>query len=420
MVTPEIKYPDSLAEDVATFCIQRGFHAVTTVSDSNTFTVIGNEITTVLRSTGIRTQGIILDGRNLIADERAIVSVLIDIDMAAEAIIAVGSGTITDIVRFVSHRTRTAFLSVPTAPSVDGYASGSAPLVTRGYKHNVQCHAPEVIFASTSLLAHAPTAMIAAGFGDVLGKVTAVADWELAHLLVDAPWDPDIAEETRQAYRTVVQHAEAIGSREATAVRTLFDALTSTGDAIRRFGSSEPASGSEHHISHFLEMHHLAEGKPPILHGAKVAMGTVTAAGWYEYLRGLDQSTIAARVVTAPDDELDFREMRGLLGEAGELTAERNAFVSTLTQVKVEAIHKRLTTNWDAIQAIAGQVPPPVELIQLLRAAGGSADPKVLGLDQTELRTAARLSHYTRSRFTVKTLLYVLGISVDETGHPPA
>jgi hypothetical protein len=58
--------------------------------------------------------------------------------------------------------------------------------------------------------------------------------------------------------------------------------------------------------------------------------------------------------------------------------------------------------------------------VQLFRAAGGSTDPKAMGLDRTELRTAARLSHYTRSRFTVKTLLYVLGVSVDETGHPPA
>jgi glycerol-1-phosphate dehydrogenase [NAD(P)+] len=339
METQAIRYPDRLAEDVAQYCTRRGFQTVTTVSDSNTFAVIGNEINTALRGTGVRTQGIILDGRGLIADERAIVSVLIDMDMAADAVIAVGSGTITDIVRFVSHRTRTAFLSVPTAPSVDGYASGSAPLVTRGYKHTVQCHAPDVVFASTSVLAHAPTAMIAAGFGDVLGKVTAVADWELAHLLVDAPWNADIAEETRQAYRTVVRHADAIGGREETAVRTLFDALTSTGDAIRRFGSSEPASGSEHHISHFLEMHHLAEGKPPILHGTKVAMGTVIAAGWYEYLRGWDRSAVAARTVTVPDNERDFREMRELLGEAGELTAERNAFVSTLTQARVEAIH---------------------------------------------------------------------------------
>jgi glycerol-1-phosphate dehydrogenase [NAD(P)+] len=417
MENQAVRYPERLANDVARYCLQREFATVVTVSDSNTFGVIGEEINSALRNTGTRTQGIILDGRSLIADERAIVSVLIDMDAGADAMVAVGSGTITDIVRFVSHRSRTAFLSVPTAPSVDGYASGNAPLVTRGYKRSVRCHAPEVVFASTSLLAHAPREMIAAGFGDVMGKVTAVADWELAHLLIDAPFDQTIAEETRRAYRTVVSHADAIGRRDQSAVKTLFDALTSSGDAIRRFGSSEPASGSEHHISHFLEMHRLARDKPPILHGAKVAMGTVIAAGWYEYLREWDRSTIAGRQVSVPDNDGDFREIRELLGEAGELTVERNAFVSTLAQPRVEAIQARLVTKWDAIQEIARDVPAPSELERLFRAAGGSAELEALGIAHTDLMTAARLSHYTRSRFTVKTLLYVLGMPVDVSRH---
>lgn len=406
-----------LAEDVAQYCIRRDFTTVATVCDSNTFAIIGNEINTALRGTGVQAQAIILDGRGLIADERAITSVLIDMDMAADAVIAVGSGTVTDIARFVSHRTRTAFLSVATAPSVDGYASGHAPLVLRGYKHTVRCHAPEVLFASTSVLSHAPAAMIAAGFGDMLGKVTAVADWELAHLLLGTPYDHTIAEETRQAYRTVVSHADAIGRGEEIGVRTLFEALASTGDALRRFGSSEPTSGSEHQISHFLEMHQIVEGRPPILHGIQVAMGAVIAAGWYGHIRGWDRSTVAALEVAVPDNERDFREMREVLGEVGELTMEKNAFVSTLTQARVEAIHARMIANWDAMQGIALKVPVPSELERLFRAAGGSTEPKALGLDRAEVRTAARLSHYTRSGFTVKTLLYVLGISVDESVH---
>ncbi|KRE83838.1 hypothetical protein ASG89_12020 [Paenibacillus sp. Soil766] len=110
------------------------------------------------------------------ADEQAIVQLMVDTSLTSKELIAVGSGTIHDIVRFVSHRTKRPFLSVPTAPSVDGFASVGAPLIVRGFKKTIPCSAPEAIFADLGLLAAAPQAMIAAGVGDMLGKHKACVD----------------------------------------------------------------------------------------------------------------------------------------------------------------------------------------------------------------------------------------------------
>ncbi|MDQ0890521.1 glycerol dehydrogenase-like iron-containing ADH family enzyme [Paenibacillus sp. V4I9] len=118
------------------------------------------------------------------ADEEAIVQVMLDTPLSSKVLLAVGAGTVHDIVRFVAHRTKRPFLSEPTAPSVDGFASVGAPLIVRGFKQTIPACAPEAIFADLAVLAKAPQAMIAAGLGDMLGKHTSLADWSLGRVLL--------------------------------------------------------------------------------------------------------------------------------------------------------------------------------------------------------------------------------------------
>lgn len=416
MTSDRLVFSEDVARDLTGYCIEHALDCVVTVSDSNTFTVIGDEINTRLNAGGITVKSIILNGNQLMSDERAIVSVLVDMNLRAKAIIAVGSGTITDIVRFVSHRTNTVFIAVPTAPSVDGYASSGAPLVLKGYKRSIQCHAPAFILASLPILANSPRAMIAAGFGDVLGKVTALADWELSHILIGTRYDAEIARDTHDAYDCTIGNVRGIASQDPAAIKVLFQALTTTGMSVARFGSSEPASGAEHHISHFIEMQQMVDGKPAILHGTKVAMGTVIAAHWYKTLRNWNRAEIRDLPVAVPDYESDSVEIRRLLGEAGERILESNSFLSTLTRRQVETIRARLLENWDRIQDIARRVPPPEELQQLLDIVGSPHDPGALGLTAEQVATASRLCHFVRSRMTVRTLFFVLGIPA-ETVH---
>ena len=110
--------------------------------------------------------------------------VLVRADRENRTYLAVGSGTITDITRFASHRTKADFISIPTAPSVDGYTSPSASLVIERLKQTVIAQPPIAIFADLPTLCAAPRPMIAAGFGDMLGKYTSLADWQLGHSVV--------------------------------------------------------------------------------------------------------------------------------------------------------------------------------------------------------------------------------------------
>ena len=218
--------------------------------------------------------------------------------------VAIGSGTITDITRFVSYHTRNRFISLPTAPSMDGYATSSNTLTIGGLKLSIPGQAPEAIFCDIDTLAAAPRPMIAAGLGDTLAKFTSVNDLRLGHLLWDERWDEAIGSAWRtwrtRPWRARRDRAGGCG-RRGLAHPSLID----SGLEMAAFGSSAPGGGSEHHISHCWEMRMLPGELPALLHGAKVGVGTVIAAGWYARVREMSRDEAARRLAGAslPDPE---------------------------------------------------------------------------------------------------------------------
>ena len=158
------------------FCQENNRTKLFMVADQNTYAAQGKAVEAALRGAGFDLKQVVFTSAEVVADAQHVLDVLVEADRQERTFIAVGSGTLTDITRFASHRTKTSFISVPTAPSVDGFASVGAPLIIHGVKITVICHAPIAIFADIRTLANAPRAMIAAGFADMLGKYTSIAD----------------------------------------------------------------------------------------------------------------------------------------------------------------------------------------------------------------------------------------------------
>src|SRR5690606_918333 len=117
-------------------------------------------------------------------EEKAVRRIQIEIQKSsAQAGFAIGNGAINDIVRYASLADGIPYVSIPTAPSVDGYASNLAPILVEGFKVTKVAQTPEAIFASPSVMARAPWGLIQSGFGDLVGKLIALLDWKLAHAL---------------------------------------------------------------------------------------------------------------------------------------------------------------------------------------------------------------------------------------------
>jgi glycerol-1-phosphate dehydrogenase [NAD(P)+] len=404
---------DRAAEHLVEFCRRQQYTKLLLVADRNTYAAQGKVVAEALRSAGFDLKQVVFHDEEVVADAAHVLDVLVTADREERIFIAVGSGTLTDITRFSSHRTKTSFISMPTAPSVDGFASIGAPLIVHGVKITVICHAPIAIFADINTLAHAPRAMIAAGFADMLGKLTSIADWRIGRLLWDEPYQEPIAERTLAAVKLCTDNAQAIGAGSPEAVRVLLDALLESGYCMLDFGSSRPASGAEHHYSHYWEMKLLQEGRPAILHGAKVGVATALVAGLYAQLRGLSREEAADRLEAAmlPPRAQEEAAIRAAYGDLADTVIAEHANFLKLDEEGYDAIKRKVLDHWDEIQAIAMQVPPPEQIVQWLVEVGGPTTVADLGLSAEEEALAIANGHYLRDRFTMRKLARVLGIA---------
>jgi len=379
------------------------------VSDSNTYAALGQKVEADLRKREWDVRTVILDGADVIADEKHIFEVLFHAHAEARMYLAVGSGTITDITRYASFCSRNDFISLPTAPSVDAYTSVGAALTISGFKNTVPCQVPAAVFAELHTLCQAPRDMIAAGFGDVLGKYISLADWQLGHLLLGERYDARVAGRLQRALLSCVENAEAIGRGSRGGIAVLMEGLFESGLCMAEFGSSRPASGAEHIFSHFWEMKRTQERRPAILHGIKVGFGTVLAARRYEAIRSIGQKEAISRLSSAsrPDMEDDIARIRTAYGPvADRIIADHRPFLENL-EANFCALKRKIGDYWPEIQDIAATVPPPVRIVQLLES---QTRLQAIDLDDRDVEQALQSSHYLRGRFTVSTLGRVLGL----------
>lgn len=290
------------------------------VGDANTLAVAGRELASLIsreigsarlgnRSLSVRSLELPARGRaELVPDEAAVGRVLIECGDAA-CIVAAGSGSVNDTCRFVSARTGIPYSVFATAPSMDGYASTVSPLIVDGKKITFEAAYPRGIFADPRILAAAPALMLRAGFGDILGKYTALADWRLARELTGEYHCPRMEALVERAIERCV--APVREGRGIDPVATT-EALVLSGLVMGMTGNSRPASGAEHHMAHYWETAALAAGREHPLHGNSVGVATRVIAELYRRLGSLVPAGVN------PPDPAVIRDLLRGAGYGGE------------------------------------------------------------------------------------------------------
>ena len=405
---------DDAVEHLVQFCTDRSLRHFLLVADSNTYRALGSRVETRLKSEGWDVLSVVFNEKEVVPDEAFIFQVLLQSYPVERTYIAVGTGTITDITRFSSHRTRRPFISLPTAPSVDGFTSPSASLIIRRMKVTVISQTPIAVIGDLPTLCASPQKMIAAGYGDILGKAIALADWRTGHILWDEPYSKEVASGVRAALEDCTTAIDEIGQASRAGIEKLMFSLADTGLSMLRFGNSRPASGAEHYMSHYLELKLLREDRPALLHGAKVGMCSVWMAQLYAQLRGLTRAEAEQRLSASvlPDRASEIERIRTAYGPiADKLVVEQAPFLDQ-TPDEYEALKQRILERWDELQAIAQEVAAPEVFANLLERAGGASTPAGLGLSDSEVRDALRDSHYIRNRFTIIKLARILNLDL--------
>lgn len=404
---------DQAVEEFIRFCMQQGRREYLLVADQNTYQALGQVVDEALRAQGFDVVTVVLKGQEVLADEHYLVRVFLSYDLKDRLFLAVGSGTITDITRFVSHRLGKPFISLPTAPSVDGFTSIGAPLVVGGLKQTIVCQPPAAVFADLPTLTAAPRRLVAAGFGDLLGKYTSIADWRLGHLLWDETIDELIAARMLTAAQGCAARVDDIARGGVDGTRLLMQGLIEAGFGMLEFGNTSPAGGAEHQISHQWEMMMLKDRRPAELHGAKVGVATVITASWYAALREMspDQARRRLEAARLPEPQAEESRIRSVFGALAEDILPSQTDFIYMDAARFARLKSQILERWDALQEIASGVPAPQEIAGWLRAVGGPVSPDELDLSPDEIHLAVNNSHYMRRRFTINKLRQLLGLA---------
>jgi glycerol-1-phosphate dehydrogenase [NAD(P)+] len=396
---------DETLSQLCAYCAEHRFDRFRLVADAHTYAALGQNVEQALRRQGWEVHTILLGGAEVVADEAAVMEVLAQSEADERVWLSVGSGTLTDLVRFVSHRTRLPFIALATAPSMDGYLSSGAPLVFHRVKQTFLARPPQAVFADLPTLCAAPPAMLAAGFGDMAGKVTALADWQLGQVLWDEPFDAAIAARMRAAWERCLAACVEIGRATPDGVRALMEGLLESGACLAAAGHSRPASGSEHHLSHFWEMRWLRQGRAALLHGAKVGVAAALMADQYAALRAVPAGEVKERLERGAglSRQQQIERIQAEYGAGAANLLDEQAPLLELSPAQMD----RIAVHWPEVQAIAASVPAAADIRGWLAAARAPTTPAELGLAPDEVASALALAHYLRPRFTVLKLMRV-------------
>ncbi|HEX6967659.1 MAG TPA: iron-containing alcohol dehydrogenase family protein [Micromonosporaceae bacterium] len=193
-----------------------------------------------------------------------------------DAVVGIGGGKTIDTAKYAASRYGIPMVSVATSLANDGIASPVASLDHDGGKGSYGVHIPIAIVVDLDFVDHGPNRQTRAGIGDAVSNLSAVADWELAHQVRGEPIDGLAVTLARTGAEAVVNHPGTIG--DDAFLTTLAEALIMGGIAMAVCGSSRPASGGCHEISHAIDRLYPGSGS----HGEQVGLG----ATFCTFLRG--------------------------------------------------------------------------------------------------------------------------------------
>ncbi len=362
------------------------------VMDANTEPVAGARVARELGAQTLR-----LDAGLHATEER---SAYVRARLPEGGLVAVGSGTLTDVVRYAAQTAGRDFVSVPTAASMDGYASGVAAMERDGVKLTLPARAPSSILADPRIAAAAPAELTRAGIGDLLGKSTARVDWLAAHLLYGEEW--------RELGPLPELSADALLGGDVQAVAGLLRALIESGTIMAEVGSSRPASGCEHHASHLWDLLSGRGLRPRALHGLQVGYATLFAMRLQRFAFG--GGVELPRMPRAVADPLDAgaREWIGdpppdvlaAVAEKQRLVAQAPAPWAGDARRWAE-IRERLAPSLARFDAVAAE---------LTRAGIPDREPGYLGIEEAMLRAGLRYGARLRARYTVVDFLEGQGV----------
>ena len=374
------------------------YNRIVLVADENTWATCGDRVEEIL-SGKIAGKLIYVCEGLLVPDEHAVAKLNEAMPADCDFVIGIGSGVINDICKYVTFEKKMDYAIIATAPSMDGYASSGAAMIMYGMKITYTTHPPKMIIADIDILKNAPMDMIRAGYGDIIGKYSALNDWKLSQLINGEYFCQEIYDLVMDVTNNIRDMVSGIVARDEAAIEYLTKALVLIGVTLSLLGSTRPGSGSEHHLSHFFEIVGLIHNQPYFLHGTDVAYSTVVTAGMREEIVKLEK----------PEFNTATREQRmaaydrifaSFAGEVKKIQDEAGSYERDLNPI--------YAAKWPEIIEILSQCPTAQQITDMFVSAGFPMDAFEEMYDKEKIRDASFYGKDLKDRYSVLWLYFAL------------
>jgi glycerol-1-phosphate dehydrogenase [NAD(P)+] len=364
------------------------------VSDANTMEAMGRRVAKELK--GWASVEEIVFPSNTQCDEPTI-ALMQEETRHCDGCVVVGSGSLSDTVKFATFKDGRKYASFATAASMNGYGAVTASVTLRnGYKTSVPAHAPRAVFVDLGVNAAAPTWLPAAGLGDSLCRPVAQVEWWASHRLfgtqyMQTPFDIfNVENDEAEMIRTAPDLAKHSIEANGYLYRVMMEA--SFGNNI--VGSSHSGSMGEHQVSHWIDMF-AGDAHPGTTHGQQVGVASIALARLHKLLISMDKPP---KVSPTRISETNFVTRYGEdIGRMMFAEASKKA----LDSEGAAALNEKLAEVWPELrEELHGMMMEPDEIARVIRAAGGPTTATELGISVKLWRNAMKYARDVRNRWS--------------------
>ncbi len=385
------------------------FMRAVVVADSRTWEVCGRRALAALKQARKEVNEVVVaDGEHgtPVCDDATFQTLLARLrEVKPDVLVAVGSGVVNDLCKWTSFELGIPYLVVATAASMNGYAAANVAATVSGVKVLLEARPPLAVIAEPRTIAGAPHEMTEAGFGDTIAKHQSNTDWWMNHRLFGEYYCEFCAGIVADLEPLYLDRPGKIKEGDASAVEGLFAALFWSGVAMTLVGTSAPASGGEHLLSHTLDMIASVRGRRHDLHGRQVGVGTILSAALYERILAIESPELHAMPA-----QIDAGFWSG--GAVAKAVAQQYE----AKRAGLDAVRRHLAKpdTWERLRAeLADRSRRPQTIRTWLERAGGATCAADIGCSQEQLKGAALHMHEVRKRFTVVDLAWMMGVLPD-------
>jgi glycerol-1-phosphate dehydrogenase [NAD(P)+] len=376
--------------------------SIVLVADKRTWAIAGEQAKKALEQTGWSVSDIIVPdaGKSGPVCDGATHAWLNDRMPQADIALAVGSGVVNDLTKWSAFDKDIPYAVFATAATMNGYTAANVAPTIDGVKTLIRARAPLAVFAIPSIIIEAPFELTAAGLGDTIAKPISTADWIFNSLFCGESFCRYCSEIINSLEPYYFEHPEDISNRKPAAIEALFNALLYSGIAMTIIGTSAPASGGEHLLSHTLDMMSSIDGVEHDLHGRQVGLGTIFASAIYERIFEIDKP-----VCHPYPGDIDSTFWGPLAASVRKEYEQKLPMLKTIC----EKLSDGKTWN-EFLATVKRQVRSPAQIKNCLKTAGAAHTFADIGCSHERLLAAALHAHQIRKRPTIIDLAWILGI----------